>query len=142
MAVLFHPQAWWWRPAADAGLVGTAAASNTAPNASARSFIVFPPVGGGAFDETILNDYTARVKLLRGDAGGIDHLAPVRFVVGEEFGKLARRHRRRHAAVVLEARENLGIGDGIFQRGVERRDDLGRRVARREQGVPDVDLVA
>src|SRR5271166_6366229 len=52
------------------------------------------------------------VTSFRRYASNLGHPVPTRFVVSNEFRELFRSHRRRHAAVFGEARDDLGIGNG------------------------------
>ena len=56
----------------------------------------------------LIGSWSSAGPLFGGDAGGIDHLAPARFVVGEKLRQRGRRHHHRHAAERI-ARNLAGI---------------------------------
>jgi hypothetical protein len=77
---------------------------------------------------------------LRLDAGEFDHLGPLFRFLNNEFSKVGRRHRHRHAAKVGEPWLNLGIREARIELSVELVDDLGRRGLRCPDAVPGARL--
>jgi hypothetical protein len=69
------------------------------------------------------------------DIGCLDHLGPLRDIVGDELSQFGRRHRHRRPAEFDETCLKLGIGEARIDLPVQRGDDLGRRVPGRTDAV-------